>query len=566
MIYYYHQSNIIRTALTLILLLHSITSTFSFSNPFLPQPHPRPSPHPRPLFTQASNDNYHQIISTNNLILQNNHDAIENVVPDVGITSLKVSSTTSSISSNINMSICTNNSNHQENQFQLYVGTKRGKLLHVLIKSVPTHETIDNDDMRTRMKKYIYKCNIIQDLNEQRKSALKPYPIYCMDVILVKDKQNVIYGGGDRYLTIWEETEQYNKCDNQDSKKKEDEEILYYYNYNWYIQKRLGPHTGWVKDLVYDKKNHLIFSIGCNCVEIWSNGDSKDNNDIVYERSDNQWYHLQKLSIESSKELGSTLSSDLLCLSILKRTAHNGNEIYDGDENDAYDDTNKASDYILAGGVDGRIHLWIIQDLLSSFQKSNEVGYDVIAAHDGRINKILSCHKSKMLFSIGNDGFIQCRDIPMNTTIQKLKDFRTFSIRIEQNIKGIRNDNNYHCEDKVDQNGNDKQLTTRFLSICTLNEEENSTIIAVGTSKGIIYLIRAERLTSSNEIRMEVIDQQSINHSLGDNEHDCHKQSSIHSLCCVSFEPNKSKDRQNSFCFLIGIGHSEGLSFWNACI
>jgi WD40 repeat protein len=83
--------------------------------------------------------------------------------------------------------------------------------------------------------------------------------------------------------------------------------------------------------------------------------------------------HLSKRYIENSPDIGATLSSDLLCLSLLD----NG--------------------YLAAAGVDGRLQLWLpgykVKDAICS-----------IRVHDGRVNALLFAPKAQLLFSTGHDG------------------------------------------------------------------------------------------------------------------------------------------------------------------
>ena len=131
------------------------------------------------------------------------------------------------------------------------------------------------------------------------------------------------------------------------------------------------------------------------------------------------WEHVYKLTIDSCKEQGSTLSSDLLCLSTFSFTcnSHNADPVR----------------ILFAGGVDGRIHVWSIKkeqvqhhhghrddnnvnvthtkkENNSKASKSKLVIHpmiDAIAVHDGRVNKMIFCENfNNTLFSIGNDGAI----------------------------------------------------------------------------------------------------------------------------------------------------------------
>jgi WD40 repeat protein len=108
----------------------------------------------------------------------------------------------------------------------------------------------------------------------------------------------------------------------------------------------------------------LVHSIGCNCIETWRMTES------------GAWEHFQKSAIESSPTGGATLSSDLLCLCPLDESA------------------------FLAGGVDGRVHLW----------KSVSMDTPLLSfsAHDGRVNDMKRAKQTDHVFTAGNDGRVCC--------------------------------------------------------------------------------------------------------------------------------------------------------------
>lgn len=211
----------------------------------------------------------------------------------------------------------------------VYMGTKRGRL-----KKIVCFE--QDEDQLVRC------IETSLDDVETNNKALKPYPIYSLHTC--HNGKTIFCGGGDRYITIWS-----------------------FHLDCWSITQRLGPHTGWVKDLATFNELYL-FSIGCNCIEIW---------DIP-----NKYKHYKKLEIQSCSKFGATLSSDLLCLGVHET-------------------------FLFAGGVDGRIHKWDI---------GNEFKYhEAVSVHDGRINKMLLLNHMKILLSVGNDGYIRYTDLTQTT-------------------------------------------------------------------------------------------------------------------------------------------------------
>ena len=173
-----------------------------------------------------------------------------------------------------------------------YVGTKRGKIKQL--------DILDDDmqDAPSKQKMIQHQIHDIEDVTNGKR--LKPYPIFSMMSVPNDNSDScdhdLLAGGGDRYVTVWR-------------KDKENDSGA------WKVVDQLGPHTGWVKDLasinyaiqstndssIDDDGNICIFSIGCNCIEVWSVIDGK-------------YQHIHKLQVDSSIEMGCTLSSDLLCL------------------------------------------------------------------------------------------------------------------------------------------------------------------------------------------------------------------------------------------------------------
>ena len=302
----------------------------------------------------------------------------------------------------------------EENEKKIYLvgaGTKRGGLEMFAIErnlrnedNTPIIKCGDNS-MGARLKlARSWNINLSQlmmfdDLDEKlwHSHSFKPYPIYSMQMFKILDGDGIKYqnsidcseicialGGGDRYLTIL-------------SMHTIDDELK--------IKSILGPHTGWVKDIIY--MNNQIHSIGCNCIESWGVTDSK-------------WIHLKKRAIESSPDDAATLSSDLLCL--------------------CQDWSEYPYKRFYSGGVDGRIHQW------SENLDKPEPIYSA-RAHEGRVSCIVFSDTAEMLLSASYDGTIQCRSLQNCQTLENVQ--YANSICIQENslkrlssIEVIRQDKN----------------------------------------------------------------------------------------------------------------------------
>lgn len=212
---------------------------------------------------------------------------------------------------------------------QIFAGTKRGNVLILDDLGGPSGPVISIAD-------------------ELGKVDTKTYPVYSLT-----SSPNCLYCGcGDRYISVLRRQSGGN---------------------GYQVAQRLGPHTGWVKDLYHDSASNQLFSIGCNCIETWALS------------SDGAcWEHVKKRTVESSPSLGSTLSSDLLCLC--------------GGPPD--------SSVFYAGGVDGRIHTWSTDPTIAEPLAS-------VSVHAGRVNGILcdsaTLLNSTLLISWGHDGVLKCR-------------------------------------------------------------------------------------------------------------------------------------------------------------
>ena len=273
---------------------------------------------------------------------------------------------------------------------RILCGTKRGDLLqyswnHEWAKSTKTDE-LDGNFFPFQQKWTIAGVDS------------KSFPIYSLATGTNTDRTDpsstqVFCGGGDRFVSVFSLPVDINETTKGTESKKHNQEnrgsVL-----AWTVDQRLGPHTGWVKAVLYDDETNRLHSIGCNCIETWSLEESYDSSDQVSTTTPETtmmnkkkkqiapiWKHEKKRSVESSVSDGSTLSSDLLCLC---------------------DSTN--SDCFYCGGVDGRLHVWssnpdVLDPILST------------KAHVGRVNRLLLDNQHGVLFSFGNDGQIQCRFI-----------------------------------------------------------------------------------------------------------------------------------------------------------
>ncbi|KAL7527103.1 hypothetical protein ACHAXR_001804 [Thalassiosira sp. AJA248-18] len=361
-----------------------------------------------------------------------------------------------------------------------YVGTKRGKVKQVTLPARALNDALQDESQAIQ----------VLDIEDTKGATLKPYPVFSMISVPINDNttHDLLTGGGDRYITVW---------------RKDKEDMV------WMVEERLGPHTGWVKDLAscHCPSNSLptnspcagdgtfIFSIGCNCIEVWS-------------IADEGYKHEHKLQIESSVEMGSTLSSDLLCLATYSECGATGAN----------------TNYLFAGGVDGRIHRWAICN--------NEFAHaEATSSHDGRVNAMAVCKSLNVLISVGNDGCIQCR-LMDNSNLSEW-DVTTLNLADHDGF--------------MEPSGSNASMAGRKItSLCIVQEEPKRAIIAVGTSCGNIVLINIVK-SQNNDLQTSFLKDGAVI-GLEDGEG-----SVIHALC------NK---QHNDDCRVM-VGHSAGLSVWN---
>jgi len=227
---------------------------------------------------------------------------------------------------------------HLASQKEVVIGTKRG-LIYVVRDLSETQPFRDKWARRTLLSEQPIQKSTCSTPQQQS------FPIYCIDSN--PDGSTLFCGAGDRQVAVW------NRQQDDVSGK------------SLVKSQSLGPHTGWVKDLEVDAQHQLVHSIGCNCIETW-----------CWPPSGEEWVHKRKTTIESSPIAGCTLSSDLLCL---QRVAF-GKEL---------------EQRILAGGVDGRIHVWESGTM-------NHIGS--FAAHSGRVNALSFLPQRELVLSGGSDG------------------------------------------------------------------------------------------------------------------------------------------------------------------
>ena len=380
-----------------------------------------------------------------------------------------------------------------------YVGTKRGKIKQL--------DILDDDmqDAPSKQKMIQHQIHDIEDVTNGKR--LKPYPIFSMMSVPNDNSDScdhdLLAGGGDRYVTVWR-------------KDKENDSGA------WKVVDQLGPHTGWVKDLasinyaiqstndssIDDDGNICIFSIGCNCIEVWSVIDGK-------------YQHIHKLQIDSSIEMGCTLSSDLLCLTTFS-------------EHTACDDSSTISNYLFAGGVDGRIHQWTVHN------KDEYVNAGVVSAHSERVNALMVCHDMNILVSCGSDKYIHCRAMSNADP----SEWEVASMDISR-----------CCVIEDDRKKDDTQsIQSKVTALCTIYEESKRAVIAAATSCGCVVIVNIKQ--SENEgLKLSFLKDISITNQLGEKDED--KTAVIHTL-------SSCKQYDNTYRILIG--HSASLLVWDITI
>jgi WD40 repeat protein len=225
----------------------------------------------------------------------------------------------------------------QSDPHRIYLGTKNGKVLLLELSEATSSEFLDLKLYDTKYPIFSLLATTSPSFSTATSSSDgRTITLFC--------------GGGDRFISVAPQQQPFSS-----SPAAKDGAFKCI---------RLGPHTGWVKDLQYDSRNECLYSIGCNRIESWKAPSSGSGRNVLTR------------SIENSPQDGATLSSDLLCLLLV----HDSN-------------------ILLSGGVDGRIHIWST----SANDKYPEFSTRV---HNGRVNRLALAPKSGRIFSIGHDGVI----------------------------------------------------------------------------------------------------------------------------------------------------------------
>ena len=238
--------------------------------------------------------------------------------------------------------------NNENGEWLILCGTKKGSLQILSLIEDPIHNCVG-------------RCTEINVTDGK-------YPLFNMAV--GEDDRAIFCGGSDRFVTILQLA-----SDSQHHMRANGALLLFE------AKQRLGPHTGWVQDVLLVSPNQL-YSIGCNCIESWQ----KQSNQV--------WTQGKRLVIDSDIKL-CTLSSDLLCL------AYQNNSLF-------------------AGGVDGRIHV---------FEKRER---SAIAAHTGRVNALITTTTAEgvdHVVSVSHDGWVSKWRLQQGTTdrmtLMRTKAFQT---------------------------------------------------------------------------------------------------------------------------------------------
>lgn len=416
---------------------------------------------------------------------------------------------------------------------QYYVGTKRGRVVHISLpppssisksSSVQIHDILSDDHINDDAKR------------GDMKLISRPYPIFSLMCVLQNgcneeeygNDYELLAGGAVRYVTV---LRRRGRKQHRDGRQLHEREF-------WLMEEQLGPHTGWVKDMAMFKMQQtndgnvvFIFSIGCNCIEVWS-------------RNGGNYQHKHKLKIESSVQMGSTLSSDILCLATASISKLNN------DDDDDDDNKIDGSIYLLlAGGVDGRIHLWTMTTTKSETVHGNtSTIFDCVGsipAHQGRVNSMAACPVMNVLISVGNDSSIHCRQITSNLLLSSWETkILNLAVDHDGEIVAV----------EEDDNESSSRRGLKITSLCIVDETARQSTIAIGTSCGRLALF--DIALTDNDCIMTLL-RETMKLGVETGEDGKEDEVVIHALCAGK----RYDDIQR-----ILVGHARGLTSWDVSI
>jgi WD40 repeat protein len=370
---------------------------------------------------------------------------------------------------------------HDDSIPQLVAGTKRNDLLWIQF-----HRVI-NDHIEMQ----IFRFSSREDNASKPTTTTKLLQLPIYSLAFEPISQTLLVGGGDRFVSLWKK-----HCQNQGHPP------------SWQkLELKLGPHTGWVKDVTILKHEHRtqLFSIGCNRIEVWS----RDMKDVV--SSNETWVHAATLSVDTTTALDAcTLSSDLLCLAVCTVTKWNRGK-------------NATMDILAAGGVDGRIHVFGIPQGKEPMSKICS-----IAAHDGRVNSLCWDPNNSFLYSIGHDGCVCCWSIDKHHNLPDDNPFQQIGVRMVTKLS----------------------LTNeRTTAMACLNSAAKNKL-AVGTHNGSIYFLSLECVCNKWELVC------TRKHAV-----ECYEECPIITSLCLLHFPGQADDDDASVTSILIVGHSLGMGY-----
>lgn len=342
----------------------------------------------------------------------------------------------------------------------LLVGTKKGGIYYSLIEQEQNQDA-NNGDFDPMPGNDRNRPDNADANDTDRWIELKSneyttkYPIYSTAVMSGTsengndDKKFIFCGSGDRWISVWKLANANNDDIIPNSRNQTPD---------FEFVQKLGPHTGWVKDLVYDDRNRLLHSIGCNCIETWD----CSSVDKGHDHASNPISRITKRTIENCPTTGSTLSSDLLCLCLLPSIATDENEL---------------PRLLVSGGVDGRIHLWLSDPAAertygttttTTTDLDGRIPLHTTLAHDGRVNAIVYSSATNAIFTAGNDGLL-C----------------VFRASLDRGFELV-------SRLKIEEDSNENSSRITVASVTRDFDEQGRCSLVLGSSKGELWFVRAE--------------------------------------------------------------------------